>query len=80
MRNSKRSIGSLSLSPVSQRRLLIIYNPTAGGCRGRRLEAVLAALRGFGCAITLQRITAARRRHGSPSGTLGQWRVVGAGF
>jgi YegS/Rv2252/BmrU family lipid kinase len=38
--------------------LFIIFNPTAGGCRRRRFEAVLAALRGFGCAITLHQTTA----------------------
>src|SRR5690349_20136495 len=41
------------------RHLLVIFNPTAGGRRGRRLKAVLQALERLGCRVTLQR-TAAR--------------------
>jgi diacylglycerol kinase (ATP) len=37
----------------SERRLLIIFNPTAGGRRRRRFEAVLAELRRLGCAPTI---------------------------
>lgn len=36
------------------RRLLIIYNPTAGQRRRRRFEAVLAALRAQGCRLDLR--------------------------
>ncbi len=39
------------------RRLLEIFNPTAGGRRRRRLEAVLAALADFGCPIDLRATT-----------------------
>jgi diacylglycerol kinase (ATP) len=40
--------------PVSERRLLIIFNPTAGGRRRRRFEAVLAELRRLGCDVTVR--------------------------
>ena len=36
------------------RRLLVIHNPTAGGRRRRRFEAVLAELGDFGCPITVR--------------------------
>ena len=36
------------------RRLLVIYNPTAGGSRRRRFEAVLAALADFGCPMDVR--------------------------
>jgi diacylglycerol kinase (ATP) len=40
--------------PVSERRLLIIFNPTAGGRRRRRFEAVVAELRRLGCEVTVR--------------------------
>jgi diacylglycerol kinase (ATP) len=40
--------------PVSERRLLIIFNPTVGGRRRRRFEAVLAELRRLGCDVTVR--------------------------
>jgi len=39
---------------VSERRLLIIFNPTAGARRRRRFERVVAALRDLGCAVTVR--------------------------
>ncbi|MGF1593156.1 MAG: diacylglycerol/lipid kinase family protein [Kiloniellaceae bacterium] len=41
----------------ARRRLLVIHNPTAGGNRRRRFEAVLANLAGLGCQIDLQATT-----------------------
>jgi len=41
------------------RRLLVIYNPTAGGSRRRRFEAVLAALADLGCEMDVRPTTAA---------------------
>jgi diacylglycerol kinase (ATP) len=40
--------------PVSERRLLIVFNPTAGGRRRRRFEAVVAELRRLGCEVTVR--------------------------
>ncbi|HEY5210290.1 MAG TPA: diacylglycerol kinase family protein [Stellaceae bacterium] len=45
--------------PASSRRLLVIFNPTAGARRRRRLDRVLAELARLGCAVTL-RATQAR--------------------
>lgn len=42
-------------SRLSPRRLLVIFNPTAGWRRRRHLDAVLAALRERGCAVDLRR-------------------------
>jgi YegS/Rv2252/BmrU family lipid kinase len=42
---------------VSERRLLIIYNPKAGGARRRRFETVVAELRRLGCALTIRHTT-----------------------
>jgi YegS/Rv2252/BmrU family lipid kinase len=39
------------------RRLLVIYNPTAGGSRRRRFEAVLADLADFGCPMDVRPTT-----------------------
>ncbi|WP_420345289.1 diacylglycerol/lipid kinase family protein [Pelagibius sp.] len=39
------------------RRLLVIYNPTAGGSRRRRFEAVLADLADLGCAMDVRPTT-----------------------
>jgi diacylglycerol kinase (ATP) len=41
-------------TPVSERRLLIIFNSTAGARRRRRFEAVLAELRRLGCEPTVR--------------------------
>jgi diacylglycerol kinase (ATP) len=40
--------------PSSERRLLIIFNPKAGGRRRRRFEAVLTELRRLGCELTIR--------------------------
>ena len=40
--------------PVSERRLLIIFNPTSGGQRRQKFDAVLAELRRLGCAVTVR--------------------------
>jgi YegS/Rv2252/BmrU family lipid kinase len=40
--------------PAAARRVLVIYNPTAGARRRRRLDRVLAELARLGCAVTLQ--------------------------
>jgi YegS/Rv2252/BmrU family lipid kinase len=39
----------------ARRDLLVIFNPTAGWWRGRRLRATLARLEGLGCRVTLKR-------------------------
>ncbi|MEM7224431.1 MAG: diacylglycerol kinase family protein [Pseudomonadota bacterium] len=39
--------------PERPRRLLVIFNPTAGGARKRYLDATLKALEALGCPITL---------------------------
>ncbi len=41
------------------RRLLVIFNPTAGGARKRRLDATLGALEAMGCSVTLRPTAAA---------------------
>ena len=41
------------------RRLLVIYNPTAGGSRRQRFEAVLAGLADLGCEMDVRPTTAA---------------------
>lgn len=41
-------------SPQAPRRLLVIYNPTAGGRRRQRFDAVLAALAESGCVMDLR--------------------------
>jgi diacylglycerol kinase (ATP) len=46
-------------NPSQPRRLLVIYNPTAGWRRRRRMALVLEVLRRLGCAVTLRQ-TAAR--------------------
>lgn len=43
--------------PGAPRRLLVIYNPTAGGHRRRRFEAVLAALADRGCPMDVRPTT-----------------------
>jgi len=45
--------------PGAPRRLLVIYNPTAGGSRRRRFEAVLAGLADRGCQMDVRPTTAA---------------------
>ncbi len=40
--------------PASERRLLIIFNPTAGARRRQRFERVVAELRRLGCAVTVR--------------------------
>ncbi len=40
--------------PAGVRRLMVIFNPTAGGNRRRRLRATLAALDRHGCAVVLR--------------------------
>jgi diacylglycerol kinase (ATP) len=42
------------VTPVSERRLLIIFNPTGGGRRRRRFEEVVAELRRLGCEVTVR--------------------------
>ncbi len=42
------------MAPVSERRLLIIFNPTAGGRRRQRFDAVLVELRRLGCTLTVR--------------------------
>lgn len=37
-----------------RRRLMVIFNPTAGGAKGRRLRRTLDALRGHGCTLDLR--------------------------
>jgi YegS/Rv2252/BmrU family lipid kinase len=37
-----------------RRRFMVIYNPTAGGARGRRLRKTLSALRSRGCQLDLR--------------------------
>ena len=44
---------------VSPLRLTVIFNPTAGARRGRRLEATLRILRDEGCALDLRQTKAA---------------------
>lgn len=39
---------------LGQRRVLIVYNPTAGGRRRARLERAVAQLKARGCAVTLR--------------------------
>lgn len=39
------------------RRLMVIYNPAAGGARGRRLHKTLARLRALGCDLDLRETT-----------------------
>ena len=46
---------ALADAPPRQRHLLVIFNPTAGWWRGRRLRATLAQLERGGCRITLRR-------------------------
>lgn len=48
-----------SPSPLTtpRRRLMVIFNPTAGGARGRRLRKTLAALRARGCELELRETT-----------------------
>jgi YegS/Rv2252/BmrU family lipid kinase len=43
--------------PGAPRRLLVIYNPTAGGSRRRRFEAVLADLADLGCPMDVRPTT-----------------------
>jgi len=43
--------------PGAPRRLLVIYNPTAGGSRRRRFEAVLAGLADRGCPMDVRPTT-----------------------
>jgi YegS/Rv2252/BmrU family lipid kinase len=53
---NKRPVGLRTvMSPVSERRLLIIFNPTAR--RRRRFETVLAELRRLGCRVTVRETT-----------------------
>lgn len=40
--------------PPVARRVMIIFNPTAGGAKGRRLRRTLAALEGLGCTLVLR--------------------------
>ncbi|MDR3438506.1 diacylglycerol kinase family lipid kinase [Telmatospirillum sp.] len=42
---------------ICRRRVLVIYNPTAGQWRRRRLRATLRALEGEGCTLTLHETT-----------------------
>lgn len=49
-----RSMLDSPLVPGAPRRLLVIYNPTAGGSRRRRFEAVLAQLADFGCPMDVR--------------------------
>lgn len=39
---------------AASRRLMVIYNPTAGGARGRRLRRTLDQLRALGCQLDLR--------------------------
>lgn len=43
---------------IAPRRVLLIHNPTAGRRKARRVAAVVEALRGLGCAVTLRPTTA----------------------
>ncbi|MDX2144775.1 MAG: diacylglycerol kinase family lipid kinase [Rhodospirillaceae bacterium] len=49
-----------TLTPAARgpRRILAVFNPTAGGSRRARFERVIAALRAQGCAVTVQHTTA----------------------
>jgi YegS/Rv2252/BmrU family lipid kinase len=47
-------LAALEAAPTG-RHLLVIFNPTAGGRRRRRLKAVLQALERLGCRVTLRR-------------------------
>ena len=52
--------GFMTDSPAphtAPRRLLVIYNPTAGGRRRQRFEAVLAGLANFGCPMDVRPTT-----------------------
>jgi len=42
---------------TTARRVLVIYNPTAGQWRRRKLQATLRALEGLGCPLTLHKTT-----------------------
>ncbi len=55
---SSGSSAAVGGEPARPRRLLIVYNPTAGRRGRRRMEAVLAALRARGCRLDLRETTA----------------------
>ena len=71
--------------PSLGRRLTVVFNPTAGGSRGARLQATLELLRRSGCQVAL-RATAAKgdaesiaREVGTANGTAADMLVVAGG-
>lgn len=66
-------------SGVPARRVLVIYNPTAGGRRRRRLEAVLRHLTDAGCVVTVRPTTARGDAESfARQAASGDWDVVAA--
>ena len=57
LRGQQRVTSDQALAPPDRRRVLVIFNPTAGARRRQRLDAVVAGLQAAGCDVLLRATT-----------------------